>query len=282
MSTILSYTDYIDWKTFIADKLGEDLRDRYRAVKTVAPETIVTSHAASRGALRVAESLGRAVGRLDDGAAGGLSTARRSTRSTRRSSIATCCGAGRCSISRGRSVRRRPPRILCRRAAGGLRHDRAERQPDGDAGGPARLDVERARARREGRQFLRVLSDELGLRERRLRPHPVGRDDHRSGARGGRGRAGGRPESEAVPRREAGRRAGGDGVQSDGALRRRTAARGGVRRPAGRGRGHRARLAARRVSRAVSAQRARRLRSHRTSSRRTCCGRTNSSSCRIR
>jgi beta-galactosidase len=49
MSTILSYTDYIDWKTFIADKLGEDLRDRYRAVKTVAPETIVTSHAATVG-----------------------------------------------------------------------------------------------------------------------------------------------------------------------------------------------------------------------------------------
>lgn len=49
MSTILSYTDYIDWKTFIADKLGDDLRDRYRAVKTVAPETIVTSHAASVG-----------------------------------------------------------------------------------------------------------------------------------------------------------------------------------------------------------------------------------------
>lgn len=49
MSTILSYTDYIDWKTFIADKLGEDLADRYRAVKAVAPETIVTSHAASVG-----------------------------------------------------------------------------------------------------------------------------------------------------------------------------------------------------------------------------------------
>ena len=29
MSTILSYTDYIDWKAFIVDKLGEDLRDRY-------------------------------------------------------------------------------------------------------------------------------------------------------------------------------------------------------------------------------------------------------------
>lgn len=49
MSTILSYTDYIDWKAFIVDKLGEDLRDRYEAVKQVAPEAIVTSHAAGVG-----------------------------------------------------------------------------------------------------------------------------------------------------------------------------------------------------------------------------------------
>ncbi len=49
MSTILSYTDYIDWKTFITDKLGEDLRDRYEAVKRTAPDTIVTSHAAGVG-----------------------------------------------------------------------------------------------------------------------------------------------------------------------------------------------------------------------------------------
>jgi beta-galactosidase len=49
MSTILSYTDYIDWKTFIADKLGDDLRDRYQAVKRIAPDTIVTSHAAGVG-----------------------------------------------------------------------------------------------------------------------------------------------------------------------------------------------------------------------------------------
>jgi beta-galactosidase len=49
MSTILSYTDYIDWKTFIADKLGEDLRDRGASVKNAAPETIVTSHAAGVG-----------------------------------------------------------------------------------------------------------------------------------------------------------------------------------------------------------------------------------------
>lgn len=49
MSTILSYTDYIDWKSFIVAKLGEDLRERYEAVKTVAPQTIVTSHAAGVG-----------------------------------------------------------------------------------------------------------------------------------------------------------------------------------------------------------------------------------------
>ena len=49
MSTILSYTDYIDWKAFIAAKLGEDLRDRRDAVKEVAPAAIITSHAATVG-----------------------------------------------------------------------------------------------------------------------------------------------------------------------------------------------------------------------------------------
>ena len=49
MSTILSYTDYIDWKGFIVDKLAEDLRDRYRAVKQITPRAIVTSHAAGVG-----------------------------------------------------------------------------------------------------------------------------------------------------------------------------------------------------------------------------------------
>ena len=49
MSTILSYTDYIDWKAFIVDKLGDDLHDRYLAVKKVMPESIVTSHAAGVG-----------------------------------------------------------------------------------------------------------------------------------------------------------------------------------------------------------------------------------------
>ena len=37
LSTILSYTDYIDWRTFIQQKLGEDLHMRYEAVKRGAP-----------------------------------------------------------------------------------------------------------------------------------------------------------------------------------------------------------------------------------------------------
>jgi beta-galactosidase len=49
LSTILSYSDFIDWKLFIADKLGEDLRDRYVAVKKVDPKTVATSHAAGIG-----------------------------------------------------------------------------------------------------------------------------------------------------------------------------------------------------------------------------------------
>ncbi len=49
LSTILSYTDFIDWKTFIADKLAQDLRARYEAVKRVAPDRVATSHAAGVG-----------------------------------------------------------------------------------------------------------------------------------------------------------------------------------------------------------------------------------------
>jgi beta-galactosidase len=49
LSTILSFTDFIDWKQFIADKLGADLRDRYEAVKRVDANTVATSHAAGIG-----------------------------------------------------------------------------------------------------------------------------------------------------------------------------------------------------------------------------------------
>lgn len=46
-STILSYTDYLDWRFFILDKLSEDLGMKAEAVLQEAPRGVVTSHAAS-------------------------------------------------------------------------------------------------------------------------------------------------------------------------------------------------------------------------------------------
>ncbi len=46
LSTILSYTDYLDWRRFVQEKLREDLQDRTEAVKRVRPEAIATSHSA--------------------------------------------------------------------------------------------------------------------------------------------------------------------------------------------------------------------------------------------
>ena len=47
LGTILSYTDFIDWRMFIIDKLAEDLGMRYKAVKSVLPQLPATSHAAA-------------------------------------------------------------------------------------------------------------------------------------------------------------------------------------------------------------------------------------------
>ncbi len=46
-STILSYTDYLDWRYFVMDKLAEDLNQRAGAVLKEAPRGVVTSHAAA-------------------------------------------------------------------------------------------------------------------------------------------------------------------------------------------------------------------------------------------
>jgi beta-galactosidase len=47
--TILTFTDYIDWKEFISDKLAEDLRLKAEAVTSVLPSAVVTSHSAGPG-----------------------------------------------------------------------------------------------------------------------------------------------------------------------------------------------------------------------------------------
>ena len=61
--TILSYTDYIDWRVFTTDKLAQDLQLRNAAVKEIAPAAVTTSHSAVPG---VFTSLGDGDGNPDD------------------------------------------------------------------------------------------------------------------------------------------------------------------------------------------------------------------------
>ena len=48
-STILSYTDYLDWRAFIDDKLAGDLKTRVDAIRTADTTHFITSHAAVPG-----------------------------------------------------------------------------------------------------------------------------------------------------------------------------------------------------------------------------------------
>lgn len=47
--TILSYTDYLDWRAFITDKLAGDLKTRFDAIRAADKTHPVTSHAAAPG-----------------------------------------------------------------------------------------------------------------------------------------------------------------------------------------------------------------------------------------
>ncbi|TVQ03796.1 MAG: hypothetical protein EA359_08430 [Balneolaceae bacterium] len=62
-STILSYTDYLDWKTFIYEKLQDDLGARYDAVREADHHNVITSHAAVSSII-ISPHLG--VGATDD------------------------------------------------------------------------------------------------------------------------------------------------------------------------------------------------------------------------
>ena len=48
-STILSYTDYLDWRAFIDDKLAGDLRTRVESIRSADSSHPITSHAAVPG-----------------------------------------------------------------------------------------------------------------------------------------------------------------------------------------------------------------------------------------
>lgn len=44
-STILSYSDFVDWKTFIYEKLVDDMDARYQAIRQEDPTRLITAHA---------------------------------------------------------------------------------------------------------------------------------------------------------------------------------------------------------------------------------------------
>lgn len=44
-STILSYTDFVDWKTFIYEKLVGDMQARYDAIREIDHTSLITAHA---------------------------------------------------------------------------------------------------------------------------------------------------------------------------------------------------------------------------------------------
>jgi len=49
--TILSYTDYLDWRVFITQKIAGDLHMRSETVKQILPGAVTTSHAAGPSVL---------------------------------------------------------------------------------------------------------------------------------------------------------------------------------------------------------------------------------------
>lgn len=47
--TILSYTDYLDWRAFIDDQLAAELKTRVAAIRSMDSTHPITSHAAAPG-----------------------------------------------------------------------------------------------------------------------------------------------------------------------------------------------------------------------------------------
>ena len=254
MSTILSYTDYIDWKTFIADKLGEDLRDRYRAVKTVAPEHDRHQPCRGCGAVRVAAITGKASPTTGRWRGRWTTTAHRSIRSTRHSSIAMCAWRGALlDFARVVRIRRRARGFYVGELQAGFGTIALNVSPTVT---PEDLRIWTWSALARGAKGINYYawypmssgyeSGGFGLIQL------DGTITDRARAAGEIARVVDRNQQLFLDARPAAR-AGADRLQSAGAFRRRTAARRGVRRPTGRGGGHRARFAARRLPRAVPA-----------------------------
>ena len=178
MSTILSYTDYIDWKTFIVDKLGEDLRDRYQAVKQVAPSTIVTSHAAGVGLFA---SPHHWEGQADDWTMAGQVDFYGTSFYPKHSAFVDRDVPWRAALldfTRSFGYDEGRQGFWVGELQGGFGTIAVNVSPTVTASDLQHLDVDGFVARRQGHQLLRLVSDELRLRVGRIRAQPARRHHH--------------------------------------------------------------------------------------------------------
>jgi hypothetical protein len=158
--TILTFTDYIDWKEFISDKLAGDLALKAAAVKAVLPDSVATSHSAGPGIFTRPDWSGTPDDRKMSDSVDfyGSSIYPKHAWTIKPWSLLPRLGAGLRPVHGDGQQR-----LLHRRAPGRLRRLRHEDELSGRRGRPPRLDVECDRLRFPGPQHLRLLPDEHGL-----------------------------------------------------------------------------------------------------------------------
>ena len=164
--TILSYTDFIDWKTFIGRQAAGGLEAQGGRVRSTRRAAGVESLGRARHHAQPAVGI-RQPGRLVDVAG---------RRSLRHVDLSEACLGGDAVVARAARVgaRRNPirgarQRVVDRRVAGGTGCDGGPRRDACDRRGPAPLGVDGDLAWRAGDQLLRLVSHECRLRVERLR-----------------------------------------------------------------------------------------------------------------
>ena len=169
-STILSYTDYLDWRAFIDDKLGGDLKTRVDAIRSADHAHAITSHAAAPGTFHVAHRRLWRARRLEDVGQRRLLRYLDLPQALRIHAPLGLWDAGR----RPRLYALRRAQLgqgfLDWRIAGGAGRDRDANRRPGDRARRRVLAVAGDRARRAGDRRLRMVSDEFGVRIEWLRP----------------------------------------------------------------------------------------------------------------
>ena len=177
--TILSYTDFIDWKTFIAAKLEEDLKLKADASAPRGARP-VSSHS-DAPAIMLSPLSG--FGNPDDWWMTRAVDYYGTSIYPKHAAAADAVVTGAADVrTRWNTLRLRRSRVVDRRAASGARCDGRAGCHAGDRGGPSSVGMGGDFPRRPRHQLLRLVSHELRLRVERVRNDRSRRHDYRSRA----------------------------------------------------------------------------------------------------